>query len=93
MNLLKETLDAIEGSHHTIQDIDFCAVEGGVRDFQYFSEWAEENFEEYDNGYGRVYVPKYTSIIFKDKTWLARGEYDGAEGWDYHCCPAIEDYI
>ena len=40
---------------------------------------------DYDNGYGHQYVMGW--IVFKDKTWLERVEYDGSEWWAYRKCP------
>lgn len=40
---------------------------------------------DYDNGYGHQYVSGW--IVFKDKTWLERVEYDGSECWAYRKCP------
>ena len=36
---------------------------------------------EYDNGYGSQEL--FGEIIFKDGSWLERGEYDGSEWWSY----------
>ena len=53
-----------------------------------FSEFAEEHFSDYDNGYGGQEVPRIC-IIFKDSNWLSRGEYDGSEWWVYNQTPEI----
>ena len=42
----------------------------------------------YDNGYGGQELFGY--IWFVDGTWSSRGEYDGAEWWEYHKCPKIK---
>ena len=36
------------------------------------------------------------AVVFKDKSWLGRGEYDGSEWWKYKTVPtkeAIENHI
>ena len=44
----------------------------------------------YDDGYGGQNL--FGTIWFTDGTWADRGEYDGSEWWDYHCCPDISEY-
>jgi hypothetical protein len=56
--------------------------------WEVFSEYAQKHFSEYDNGYGGAEVPNIC-IIFKDKNWLSRGEYDGSEWWNYNHTPPI----
>ena len=46
---------------------------------------------EYDNGYGGQEL--FGTVVFKDGSWLDRGEYDGSEWWDYHRCPSYDDII
>ena len=53
-----------------------------------FSYLSQEPFYEYDDGYGGQEVPNIC-IIFRDKSWLSRGEYDGSEWWDYNHTPEI----
>ena len=57
-------------------------IDGTIHDFLEYAKY----FEEYDNGYGGAEV-HLIYIIFKDKSWLQRGEYDGSEWWDYMKCP------
>lgn len=42
----------------------------------------------YDNGYGSQEL--FGTIVFKDGTWLERGEYDGSEWWEYRKLPTEE---
>jgi hypothetical protein len=44
---------------------------------------------EYDNGYGGQELFGY--VVFKDNTWLERGEYDGSEWWEYQKCPTYNE--
>ncbi len=43
---------------------------------------------EYYNGYGGQELFG-TVWLEKEGTWLARGEYDGSEWWEYNECPEI----
>ena len=97
MNLYNETLSRMDGIGKSIEDIDYYIIseetkkwdEGKPLTLDTHSEWQHycEAFADYDNGYGGNEVPTETFIVFKDKTWLSRGEYDGAEWWDYNTCP------
>lgn len=42
----------------------------------------------YDNGYGSQEL--FGTIVFKDGTWLERGEYDGSEWWEHRKLPTEE---
>ena len=42
----------------------------------------------YDNGYGGQEL--FGTIVFKDGTWLERGEYDGSEWWEHRKLPTEE---
>lgn len=44
----------------------------------------------YDAGYGGAEIDMSLTIIGED-WWLTRGEYDGAEWFDYHTYPNWED--
>lgn len=43
---------------------------------------------DYDNGYGGQEL--FGTIVFKDGTWLERGEYDGSEWWEHRKFPTEE---
>lgn len=43
---------------------------------------------DYDNGYGGQEL--FGTIVFKDGTWLERGEYDGSEWWEHRKQPTEE---
>lgn len=43
---------------------------------------------DYDNGYGGQEL--FGTIVFKDGTWLERGEYDGSEWWEHRKLPTEE---
>ena len=44
---------------------------------------------EYNNGYGGQELTG--TIWYADGTWSERGEYDGAEWWEYKRCPPLPD--
>ena len=48
----------------------------------------EINFE-YDEGFGRQEIAGV--IIYDDKSWSERGEYDGSEWWEYKRLPEIPE--
>lgn len=51
-----------------------------------------ENLDfNYDAGYGGQEL--YGTIWLDDGTWYTRGEYDGSEWWQYHCCPTIPQQL
>jgi len=80
MNLLKETIEIIEESGHSIEDIIFIgSVESG-----HFCDWEEFKIlanKEYNCGYGPQQVASDLEIIFKDGLRMWRYEYDGYECW------------
>lgn len=49
---------------------------------------AEARCFDYDNGHGAHVVPMGLKII-GDGWWLERGEYDGAEWWEFKRCPDV----
>lgn len=48
------------------------------------SNWGNLDFT-YDNGFGGQEL--YGTVVFKDESWLERGEYDGSEWWNYKKLP------
>ena len=81
-NLLKETIEAIENSGHTVEDIIFIGSEksGHCCTWDEFCLLADR---EYDDGYGAPQVASDLIIVFKDSTKMWRDEYDGSEWWKY----------
>lgn len=82
MNLLKETIEYIEESGHTPEQIIFIGSEqSGYRcTWEEFKALADI---EYDNGFGAPEVAADLIIVFSDGAMMRRDEYDGAENWDY----------
>lgn len=82
MNLLNETIDAINESGHSVEQIIFIGSEktGHQCTWDEFQTLANR---EYDNGYGAQVVATDLIIVFGDGTKLWRGEYDGSEWWEF----------
>jgi hypothetical protein len=83
INLKKETLDILNAHGKTVDDVVWCGTQDGWFDINMFLELADFN---YDNGYGSVYIPMDLVVVGQD-FWLERGEYDGAEGWNFKTHP------
>jgi hypothetical protein len=82
INLLQETIAAIGGSGHTVEDIHFIGSEDG----EYSMTWDEFVVVadvEYDSSYGSCEVATDLMIQFTDTSYMTRSEYDGSEWWDY----------
>lgn len=89
MNAVKEIKDKCSEIEKTTSDIDWI----GSRDGQMAMNWNdfERKFSnvEYDDGYGWPELAQDLVVIFNDKSWLEREEYDGAEWWEYKKCPVL----
>lgn len=82
MTLLEETKTAIKESGHAIKDIVFIGSEktGHQCSWDQFKTLATV---EYDSGYGSAEVATDLIIVFSDGSRMWRGEYDGAEWWEF----------
>ena len=82
-NLLKETIEAIEGSGHATEDIIFI---GSVKSAYSctFDEFKLLANIEYDAGFGSQKVASDLIIAFSDGMQMKRGEYDGSEWWEFN---------
>ncbi|MDW8691177.1 hypothetical protein Q7W12_01075 [Streptococcus suis] len=83
-NLWEETINILKEHDKTFEGVRF--IQG--RDFKI----TKENFEKvakktnYDSGYGSANVAT-DLVVVGNNWWLERGEYDGAEWWDYKESP------
>lgn len=84
-NLWEETIQEINNSNHSIDDIDWIGGSKCYIDVQDFIKMAAQTY--YDAGYGGQEVAEDLVIVFKDNTWLERAEYDGSEWWRYKAVP------
>ena len=82
MNLLKKTKNCIEKAGKKPEDIIFIGslFSGHSCTWEEFKKLADF---EYDSGYGGAEVVVDLRIVFKDMTYMHRGEYDGSEWWEY----------
>lgn len=85
VNLLRETIDALEENSHTSADVRW------VGDTKYWITW--EQFAsladfDYDDGFGGVQIREELLIVGDDDWWLERHEYDGSEWWEFKRLPA-----
>lgn len=82
MNLLVETLEDIEESGHTPEDIIFIGSEisGHSCTWDEFCKLADVG---YDRGYGAQEVAEDLIIVFNDGTKMWRHEHAGSECWKY----------
>jgi hypothetical protein len=82
MNLLTETIEAINASGHKPSDIVFI----GSEESGHSCSWARFKVlanREYHEGYGSQKVAKDLIIVFSDGVQMTRAEYDGSEWWNY----------
>jgi hypothetical protein len=82
MNLFEETKKALqEKGNHTFDDI--ASIQAGdIRiSVDHFIKLAKDT--NYDSGYGSQIVADDLMIIMKDGSRYERGEYDGAEWWEF----------
>ena len=90
-NLYQETLEAIGRLGMTLSDVGWV----GSYDGEYAISWDEfaliASKTDYDSGYGGQEIANDLVVVFKDRSWLERGEYDGSEWWE-HRRPPIRTY-
>jgi len=91
MNLLAETITAINEFDHQIDDIVFIgSVEGFSCSWEEFTKLADF---EYNNSFGGEVVATDLRILFADGLYMVRGEFDGSEWWSFHLPMTIPDDI
>ena len=83
INLLEETLTALEAIGRAPEDVKFIASFYVKTDWKHFA--LNANFD-YDNDFGTQIINNGLMIV-GDNWWLERSEYDGAEGWDFKEIP------
>lgn len=83
MNLKKETLEILKDNGKTTEDIRWIGGKDITIPKDLFWKLADN---EYNNGYGGAEVAD-DLVIVGDNWWLERGEYDGAEWWEFKTLP------
>lgn len=90
----REWIDNVAFAKIQFGDDSFCetsylAILRSIRTEQQELEFLEAlDSMDYDNGYGSQHL--FGTIVFKDGTWLERGEYDGSEWWEHRKLPTEE---
>lgn len=82
-NLLIETLEILRTAGKSSTDVEWVGNSKVWFTWQEFEELADT---EYDKGFGAQEVAQDVLVVGKD-WWLERGEYDGAEWWEYKTLP------
>ena len=85
MNLLIETAQMMSAHRKTANDISWIGGKDFYIDTEDFFLFAKN--ADYDSGYGSAEVATDLVVVFKDGSWLSRGEYDGSEFWRYNHVP------
>ena len=97
LNLIEELDNAIEGSRHIPQDILWMELDFGTYNIPSIELPATNGIEgynkvvdlyqgiEYDDSYGTQHLEG--TVVFRDGSWLQRGEYDGSEWWEHKFTP------
>lgn len=95
INAKQEFLSEIEGKPSVIAAVlrregyTFILPEGYTSD--QFESFLDSIDFAYDENYGAQALEGF--IWYADSTWSERGEYDGAEWWDYKQRPDIAVYM
>lgn len=88
MNAKNELIAEIINSKHTVNDVVAVNIKKLNHDYDLEQLVVSSSLSEsvlftldfeYDNGYGTQEISGV--VLFKDNTWLSRGEYDGSEWW------------
>ena len=89
VNFKEETLEVLTRHGRTIRDIRWIGDNSGERTTDVEKFFNSINFK-YDDGYGGVAISQ-SLVIVGDDWWLERGEYDGAEWWEFKTIPKLSD--
>lgn len=86
-NLLTETKKKMDVYGLVPEDIIYIGTNPNAEKPYYSCSW--EKFTEiadfeYDSGFGGQEIAADLVIIFKNGTFMTRGEYDGSEWWNVH---------
>jgi len=88
-NALHELHEAMTENNQSPMSIDYGYIHLGGNRMEFAGRIRSHQLalldREYDDGFGGQELDG--TIVFKDGTWLERGEYDGSEWWEYKCKP------
>lgn len=93
MNALEELINKCEECWKSLEDIDYWRVGGEEKNqcifdsnsIEIMKKFLKDKYSRYDSWYWWQVL--YGEIVFKDRTWLERWEYDWSEWWEYKKCP------
>lgn len=88
MNLLQETLDALEENGKTPADVRYVG-RASISAKCTWEDFAKQANFEYDNSYGWQEIPA-DLVVVGDDWWLEREEDGGAEWWEFKAIPKVE---
>jgi hypothetical protein len=80
-NLYEETNKAISDFGYSWDDVVWIGSGTSKYPIDEFIAKAKETY--YDSGFGSAEIDADLIVVFKDSTWLYRGEYDGSEWWNH----------
>lgn len=86
-NFKEDTLAALKEHGKTIDNIKWIGDNLGERTTDIQEFFNSIDFE-YDDGYGGNEI-SLSLVIVGDNWWLERGEYDGAEWWEFKTIPKL----
>ena len=93
MNALEELIRVCERYWKSLEDIDYWWVGWEEKNqcifdsnsIEIMKKFLQDKYSNYDSWYWWQVL--YGEIVFKDRTWLKRWEYDWSEWWEYKKCP------
>ena len=95
MNIIKEIKNCLQENNKKENEILWI----GSRDGKLAMKWPKfkDKFGDisYDDGFGAAKIAQDLVVVFSDRSWLERNEYDGAEEFEYKQAPnlvAMHDY-
>lgn len=86
MNLLEETLKALDNANKSPEHVLWVGLKDVRTDWNNFTQIAI--CVNYDDGYGAQEIAD-DLVIVGDNWWLERMEYDGSEWWEFKEKPSI----
>lgn len=93
VNAVKEILNVLKDHAKSEKNISWV----GSSDGKLAMSWDDfkENFAniEYDDGFGAQKIAEDLVVVLDDQSWLERGEYDGAEAWDFKQLPQLNSAL
>ena len=91
MNLLNETLKALETHNISAEDVLWVGSMDGKMAIRWDAFELIADKTNYNNGYGGVEIAN-DLVVVGNGWWLERGEYDGSEWWEFKTMPFKDLY-